>query len=252
MVGKKGFPLAAVIVAACVLESVRSALVAHYYLLTVVTFDTSGSSLTCTIYDDVTSAQRDSHLASLTAAGYTGTAVDFATILQDIDNCTQSAPGKVDSTKNGFSVFAAIKPGTRWCGSGDKADSFDNLGKESQVDRCCRGHDFCPIYISSKTTKYGLYNSNSFTMSHCDCDTHFKNCLKKVGTSKADNTGKTLFDVLKASCVQFKSGTNSTGGCSLDDYNCQVANITLVQQSPVSYKNSRWIWRGYYYAPFNF
>ena len=106
-----------------------------------------------------------------------------------------------------------------------------------------------PAYHSPPSTPIEILH---IARSHCDCDLNFRNCLKKVGTEVADQTGRTFFDVLKVPCVQFRRGTNSTGGCDLDDYNCQITNITLVREYPVSYENSRWIWRNYYHDAFNF
>ena len=88
-----------------------------------------------------TLAQRDSHLATLSAQGYSLTAVDFATILQDIENCTQSSPGQIDSTKNGFSVFKAIKPGPSILFSFFPLRSFSLEEVEPLLIRVSKNHE---------------------------------------------------------------------------------------------------------------
>lgn len=32
-------------------------------------------------------------------------------------------------------------PGTRWCGPGNTADDYDDLGAHPEEDKCCRRHD---------------------------------------------------------------------------------------------------------------
>lgn len=32
-------------------------------------------------------------------------------------------------------------PGTRWCGPGNTADDYDDLGTHPEEDKCCRRHD---------------------------------------------------------------------------------------------------------------
>ncbi|XP_054613504.1 group 3 secretory phospholipase A2 isoform X4 [Dunckerocampus dactyliophorus] len=71
--------------------------------------------------------------------------------------------------KRGF-----IVPGTLWCGSGNKAPSYDDLGVFSDTDSCCREHDQCKHTILSFHSQFGVFNSNIFTMSHCDCDSKCK------------------------------------------------------------------------------
>lgn len=53
--------------------------------------------------------------------------------------------------------------GTKWCGSGNIAENYDDLGEYKDTDYCCREHDSCPDYIEAKGTKHGLTNTASFT-----------------------------------------------------------------------------------------
>ncbi len=53
--------------------------------------------------------------------------------------------------------------GTKWCGDGNKARSYEDVGVLYKTDKCCRTHDKCPLYILSHETKYGLHNEAHFT-----------------------------------------------------------------------------------------
>ena len=33
--------------------------------------------------------------------------------------------------------------GTKWCGLGNSAEDYDDLGENEAVDICCRAHDNC-------------------------------------------------------------------------------------------------------------
>ncbi|XP_054613502.1 group 3 secretory phospholipase A2 isoform X2 [Dunckerocampus dactyliophorus] len=97
--------------------------------------------------------------------------------------------------KRGF-----IVPGTLWCGSGNKAPSYDDLGVFSDTDSCCREHDQCKHTILSFHSQFGVFNSNIFTMSHCDCDSKFRHCLQEAKDGMADVVGYTFFNLLSMHC----------------------------------------------------
>ncbi|XP_061887874.1 group 3 secretory phospholipase A2 isoform X8 [Entelurus aequoreus] len=97
--------------------------------------------------------------------------------------------------KRGF-----IVPGTLWCGSGNKAQSYEHLGVFSDTDSCCRQHDQCQHAILSFHSRFGVFNSNIFTMSHCDCDNKFRRCLLEARDSMAAVVGYTFFNVLNMHC----------------------------------------------------
>ncbi|KAM9338722.1 group 3 secretory phospholipase A2 [Symphorus nematophorus] len=100
--------------------------------------------------------------------------------------------------KRGF-----IVPGTLWCGSGNKAPSYADLGVFSETDSCCREHDQCKHTILSFHSQFGVFNSNIFTMSHCDCDNKFRSCLMEANDSISDVVGYTFFNLLKMHCFVF-------------------------------------------------
>ncbi|XP_052069025.1 phospholipase A2-like [Mytilus californianus] len=94
---------------------------------------------------------------------------------------------------------------TKWCGKGDRANNYDDLGKLDQLDSCCRTHDYCPISIKSFDTKYGILNIGISTVSSCDCDDVFFKCLKSVDGSQKNDAiavGISYFNVLHPKCIK--------------------------------------------------
>lgn len=96
-------------------------------------------------------------------------------------------------------------PGTQWCGRGDRATKYTNLGGFGVADACCRKHDTgCPFYIPAFETRYGVFNWRISSMMHCACDERFRTCLKMAGTASADFIGKIFFNVLQSKCFVLK------------------------------------------------
>uniref|UniRef100_A0A182FKB8 Phospholipase A2 n=1 Tax=Anopheles albimanus TaxID=7167 RepID=A0A182FKB8_ANOAL len=85
-------------------------------------------------------------------------------------------------------------PGTKWCGPGNTANDYDDLGSNSEVDKCCREHDHCDN-IPAGETKYGLKNDDYFTRLHCKCDRDFQQCLHRVNTTFSNKLGNFYFTV---------------------------------------------------------
>ncbi|CAI9715459.1 acidic phospholipase A2 PA4 [Octopus vulgaris] len=96
-------------------------------------------------------------------------------------------------------------PGTKWCGNGNTAEAFDDLGSEAEADYCCREHDYCPFTIESFTRRFNLFNYRLHTLSHCQCDRRFRNCLKKVSSNSSIThlIGRIYFDFLGSRCFVF-------------------------------------------------
>lgn len=63
-----------------------------------------------------------------------------------------------------------LYPGTNWCGTGNSARKFTELGINARADRCCRDHDHCPFTIEAFKRKFHLFNYRFHTVSHCECD----------------------------------------------------------------------------------
>uniref|UniRef100_A0AAY4D287 Phospholipase A2-like central domain-containing protein n=1 Tax=Denticeps clupeoides TaxID=299321 RepID=A0AAY4D287_9TELE len=98
---------------------------------------------------------------------------------------------------------AWMVPGTLWCGSGNQAENFTELGVFSQTDECCREHDHCEHTITSFSLEYGIFNHKLFTLSHCDCDDRFRQCLSSSNDGMANFVGFGYFNVLKMQCFEF-------------------------------------------------
>jgi len=103
---------------------------------------------------------------------------------------------------NPFSLFSGIIPGTKWCGTGDIATTFSDLGTERQMDTCCRTHDLCPIKIRAYEAKYNITNNSIYTKSHCVCDDMLYDCLKKLADiSAAQLMGSIYFNIVQVPCI---------------------------------------------------
>ncbi|KAL4703503.1 hypothetical protein ACJJTC_018087 [Scirpophaga incertulas] len=98
--------------------------------------------------------------------------------------------------------FSLIYPGTKWCGAGDIADNYDDLGEEEETDKCCRAHDHCPDIIPSGETKYNLTNKAFYTRLSCKCDVIFKNCLHQAKSSASSHIGNIYFNVIGTKCFR--------------------------------------------------
>ncbi|GFS63185.1 putative DD41D transposase [Trichonephila clavipes] len=113
---------------------------------------------------------------------------NFKEMLQLINNCTwlerpaanstentTISPLEVVSTWSTWSLWNGILPGTKWCGVGDIAGSFEELGTQMEVDACCRAHDHCPVKLKAFRTGYGIINLSLYT----------KNFIQRKSAAKA-------------------------------------------------------------------
>ncbi|XP_015233515.1 PREDICTED: group 3 secretory phospholipase A2-like isoform X1 [Cyprinodon variegatus] len=97
-----------------------------------------------------------------------------------------------------------IFPGTLWCGTGSKAAEYEQLGMFERADKCCREHDHCSDIIPAFTVNYGVFNPNFFTVSHCECDLRFRQCLLGMNDSISSMVGYSFFNILKVPCFELK------------------------------------------------
>lgn len=107
-------------------------------------------------------------------------------------------------------AWKALLPGTKWCGSGDAAANYADLGKRRDLDLCCRAHDHCPIRLKALRSGYDQINLSFYTKSHCDCDEDFKNCLKSLSSKTADAMANFFFNILRVQCIRTKNSSNSS------------------------------------------
>lgn len=117
------------------------------------------------------------------------------------NNTEQQEQGR--AMKNPFTLLNGIIPGTKWCGTGDIARDYFDLGAEPTVDMCCRAHDLCPIKIRAYSQKYNLTNNSLYTKSHCGCDDDLFDCLKKARSSATANImGNIYFNLVQVPCLE--------------------------------------------------
>ncbi|XP_057658656.1 uncharacterized protein LOC130895415 [Diorhabda carinulata] len=116
----------------------------------------------------------------------------FVNEFVEICNNSTKTPRIDRATRDVMYGIGFTYPKTLWCGPGNTANNYWELGENPQVDACCRMHDHCPIH------KVGL-----ITISHCDCDNAFYNCLKAANSPLADKIGNIYFNVLGMYCYVF-------------------------------------------------
>jgi len=105
--------------------------------------------------------------------------------------------------------FFGFFPHTNWCGNGDIAKNYNDLGKFKEVDSCCRTHDHCPFHVLKGKIKKFYLNQNKMTVNLCSCDEAFFDCLKGMKHRLASSiVGWMFFDVRKNPCVKIENGTH--------------------------------------------
>ncbi|XP_064486330.1 uncharacterized protein LOC135398796 [Ornithodoros turicata] len=113
-----------------------------------------------------------------------------------------------------------IYPGTKWCGDGNIAANYDDVGDDKDVDKCCRAHDHSGETIPPRGTLHGIINYRHYTMSTCEADMLFFGCLKETKSVIAEEVGFLYFDILSPSCYGFdhphecKDGTTPVEECT--------------------------------------
>ncbi|XP_041584501.1 group 3 secretory phospholipase A2 isoform X1 [Vulpes lagopus] len=146
------------------------------------------------------------------------------------------APGSTghQRVKRGWTI-----PGTLWCGVGDSAGNSSELGVFQGPDLCCQEHDHCPQHISPLQYNYGIRNYRFHTISHCDCDTRFRQCLQNQQDSISDIMGVAFFNVLEIPCFVLEEQEACVawywwGGCRT------YGSIPLARLQPRTFYNASW------------
>ncbi|XP_022646307.1 uncharacterized protein LOC111244031 isoform X1 [Varroa destructor] len=125
-----------------------------------------------------------------------------------------------DSLKKMLLIF----PGTIWCGAGNKANNdTERLGAHNETDACCREHDLNSDYIAAGQIAhdYGnIHNKYSFTMSSCESDSRFRECLLRNvagnGSDSSEAVGYLYFTIIKPKCFTKVPSTTiaPSGNCT--------------------------------------
>lgn len=123
---------------------------------------------------------------------------------QKSDQLVSESRGSIFPTTGSITLFNGIIPGTKWCGTGDIAKSYHDLGSEASIDKCCRTHDLCPTKVRGYQTRYELENKSLYTKSHCICDDMFYSCLKHSNSSAGNVLGTIYFNVIQVRLIHVK------------------------------------------------
>uniref|UniRef100_T1INX7 Phospholipase A2 n=1 Tax=Strigamia maritima TaxID=126957 RepID=T1INX7_STRMM len=135
---------------------------------------------------------------------------------------------------------AIIFPGTKWCGDGNSAANYNDLGLFKEADMCCRDHDHCPDVIHVGETKHELYNKHLGSLSHCDCDDQFYNCLKSKSDKSSKKMGKLFFDVLGQPCFKLEHPIKNClkyGG--IGNEQCQEYELDYTQEKEYQFFDAK-------------
>ncbi|CAG9786988.1 unnamed protein product [Diatraea saccharalis] len=100
-----------------------------------------------------------------------------------------------------LTLLQGIIPGTKWCGTGDIATNYHDLGADRRLDRCCRTHDLCPTKVRAFSQRYNLTNNSLYSKSHCTCDDMLFECLKSTNTSASHLMGHIYFNLVQVPCL---------------------------------------------------
>uniref|UniRef100_A0A8C3N859 phospholipase A2 n=1 Tax=Geospiza parvula TaxID=87175 RepID=A0A8C3N859_GEOPR len=128
--------------------------------------------------------------------------------------CTDPVPpGPQRRRRRGWTL-----PGTLWCGAGNSAGNWSELGLFRGPDRCCREHDQCWAQITALQFNYGIRNYRLHTVSHCDCDNRFRQCLLAINDTVSNIIGVTFFNLLEVPCFVLEESEECIqwrwwGGC---------------------------------------
>ena len=126
-----------------------------------------------------------------------------------------------------------IIPGTNYCGSGE-LESKDEDPLYPETDNCCQKHDYCPEKIARFSRKFELTNFYPYTISSCECDADFRQCLKNDGSWMSTKVGQMYFNVLNLPCFELNMGKICTqetfwGKC-IEEIEGQIAEFKEPQE----------------------
>ncbi|XP_054152707.1 acidic phospholipase A2 PA4-like [Oppia nitens] len=108
-------------------------------------------------------------------------------------------------------------PNTKWCGPGNTARNYNDLGSDAATDACCRQHDNCnPPGVRSGHLQYLCQLPNTqFQISSCDCDRQFGHCLSRLGSKSLTATlVAKIYRTFVTNCIAYNPYTQQ---CRLID-----------------------------------
>ncbi|XP_060105211.1 group 3 secretory phospholipase A2 [Heteronotia binoei] len=123
---------------------------------------------------------------------------DLAALAERRDSCWGAE--RLEQPEGGRVRRGLTMPGTLWCGAGNSAGNFTELGVFQGPDVCCREHDQCEAQIHALEYKYGMRNYRLHTISHCDCDARFRQCLMSLNDTISNVIGISFFNLLEVPC----------------------------------------------------
>nr|QHO60752.1 salivary phospholipase A2 [Sergentomyia schwetzi] len=121
----------------------------------------------------------------------------------DDEEIRKNATEHLDRRKRALSDMFRM-PNTKWCGTGNGAGIYNQLGGASRADMCCRKHDHCKLNIQAMTNKWQFFNYRFYTISSCSCDRRFRTCLKMADSPDANIVGKIFFNIVQSKCFILK------------------------------------------------
>lgn len=111
----------------------------------------------------------------------------------------QSSVTAGSPTKELSKIFTnLIVPGTKWCGKGDLAEFYDDLGSASGTDKCCRAHDHCPISIGPMRSNHNLFNFSLKPRLLCICEEELYKCLEWENSIASKYASKAYFNFFQS------------------------------------------------------
>ncbi|KAM3936477.1 group 3 secretory phospholipase A2 [Leptodactylus fuscus] len=124
---------------------------------------------------------------------------------------------------------------------------FSHLGIFPGADRCCREHDHCFPQIQAFEFQYGIRNYRLHTISHCDCDQRFRQCLHALNDTISTLVGIMFFNILEMPCFSLREEEQCVdwywwGGCKnngtvpkADLHKPEIFNYSIPEDSQSSH-----------------
>ncbi|XP_037798521.1 uncharacterized protein LOC119593642 [Penaeus monodon] len=190
------------------------------------TTDSHGKIVGCTFSQRLQSAQSQrSQLARWwrRTRGAVERPASVAGFLDVAERCLETEVPAPKTSWTFRTLLKVIAPGTMWCGHGTLARDLTQLGSRSGTDRCCQIHDLCPVQLVPFVAYRGVMTAGPKTLSHCDCDRRFADCLRKVNSMGSRGVFHAYFN------LAFRGNM-----CVTDDYLARGRSLSWASRSLLS------------------